>query len=184
MNQLDLILSKLKQENINASIEDGWRISWKDARDEKHRITRNNVAVADDRLAWFQSDLFGKHLLRVFDKNYKLNWEPITHNPVFGCDCLLIQWYSEHLVFIYIEKHNIYICRIKDGKVSTFDFHGEEIIRRGDIVYFKDYDPDTGFIKRFDLSNFELLDAISSQQANTEGVYPISADRHIGIEEI
>jgi hypothetical protein len=183
MHIRDMIKEKLRSENIDAFFEEKWRIAWRDSHNEEHYISDSHVAYSENRLAWFQSDLHSQHLLRVFENKGSFKWEPITYNPVSGCDCLLIKWYSGHLIFIYKEKHDTYICSVKNDEVKTFNFHGDQIIKRGNLALFKSYGPDTGLIQRFDLSTFSSLEPISSEQAKLEDIYPNSVDVIIGLEE-
>jgi hypothetical protein len=90
MNCLDLVLEKLKDENVPPCIGE-FEISWKKKSNEIYSIGLENFDCSDGRLAWFQSDAASKHLLRVFENEKNFDWEPITHNPIFGCDCHLLE---------------------------------------------------------------------------------------------
>lgn len=175
MDPISLVAEKLKSENTDFSPGD-WQITISPGSSDEYTIHHADIAYADNRLAWFQTDNDYRHLLRVFENGESFDWEPITYNPVFGCDCLLLKWYPGHLIFIYIEKHEIYICCVKNKEVKTSSFHGDQISKRGDTIYYKNFGPDNGFIERFDLAGFTRMEPITSSQATLEKIYPVSID--------
>jgi hypothetical protein len=146
MNKLNIVFERLKQEGYSPVIitksfnDSAWsEINWVDERKDECSIYEDNISIENNRLTWFQSSKSDRHLLKVYENNDVFTWTPITYNPIFGCTCLLLEWYKNHVIFIYQEKHGIYICSIANKIVKHFYFHGEEIERKGDLISYETY---------------------------------------------
>lgn len=168
MHDSDKVLKRLEDQSITPVV-DQYAISWKDDWDEYY-IQLGNIASHGKNLAWFQSSERDQHLLRIFYDGGSFNWQPITYNPYFGCNCYLLEWMDEHLLFIYKEKHDTYICVIKGKDVRTFNFHGYELSRAGNTILF--YEAPDESVKRVQLPELVELAPISREQASREGILP------------
>lgn len=166
--------------NAHVVIENGQsQVYWIQEHDRRF-IHESNIAVDGERIAWFQSSWGNQHLLRVYEKENSqyFSWKPITQNPFFGCYCILIEWYKDHLIFIYQEKHGIYICAVRDNNVRHFKFHGEEIERKGDLISYETYmgkTPDS--IKLIKIPELILQEPIGKEEAEKRGLVPRDLNR-------
>ncbi len=111
MDKLDIVLETLKKENYNPVIEtkisngENWsKITWIDDSGDECYIYQDDISIEGDKIAWFQSSERDNHLLKIYENDLAYDWIPKTHSPIFGCLCLLLEWYSDHLIFIYQEK--------------------------------------------------------------------------------
>lgn len=170
MDVIKIVLDELKNKSIHAIYEKS-AITWHDNFNEEHCIYETDIDFLSGKLAWFQSSNSGKHLLRLFNNDECFNWEPITHNNVFGCDCHLIEWNDDYLIFVYREKHDVYICVIKDKVVTYFNFYGEEITRKNDVFFFREYrSQSSNMLKRLKLPELIQLDPVTEEDALKEGI--------------
>lgn len=168
---IDVVVDVLKSENIDATVKH-YSIHYETNDKDDHEIDLDNVSLDENRLAWFQTSYNDKHLLRVFENKINFNWEPITHNPVFGCDCFLIEWKNDYLIFIYKEKHYTYICLIKNQEVKTFHFHGEQLEKENDIIYFSEYGTETEYVRRIKIPELLELEPILLEEAKAKNLDP------------
>ena len=137
MELLNEIKNILKDtENIDAKI-DGDYLIWMDSYNQEQSIWINNIDKQGEKISWFKESDNDTHLLYIYENNKLFKWNPIRND--FTCDCHLVEWYKGFLIFVYHENHCVYICSIKDEKIRTFNFHGEEIRRKGDMFYFFNY---------------------------------------------
>ena len=175
-------MEKLQQEQFYPTIEgDEWRIIKWIRDDEECFIYESDIDYQENKLAWFQSSDKDNHLLRVFEAEGPFQWTPITYNPVFGCRCLLLEWYQNQLLFIYQEKHDIYICAMEKRIVRYFNFHGEEIERKGSLIAYGTYsnrDPDK--VKLIQIPELILLEPIAKNRAERMGLIPTGLNRPDG----
>lgn len=169
MNSVEKVLDLLSAVSIEPVV-DQYAISWMNDKVE-HYIQLKNIDCQGDRVAWFQSSEKDQHLLRVFVGESNFDWEPITYNPYFGCDCYLLEWMDDILVFIYKEKHDTYICSIKDNTVNLFNFHGNRLSRVDNIVLFTEYG-DEEAVKRIQLPGLAELSTITTTEAEAVGLLP------------
>jgi hypothetical protein len=154
------------------------QIVWTDKNGDECSIFEDNIATDNFRVAWFQSSQRDNHILRVYENSNEFTWTPITYNPVFGCNCILLEWYKNHLIFIYQEKHDIYICSIKDFVVKHFNFHGEEIERKNDIISYDTYmNKLNDKVRLIKIPELEELEAIDKVEAEKEGLLPMGLNR-------
>ncbi|HEX8561947.1 MAG TPA: hypothetical protein VF676_03100 [Flavobacterium sp.] len=172
MNLINLVVDKLAEENI-ISENNGFSITYNLGGDA-HVIIKDDIAYSDNKLAWFQTSSREDHLLRVFENNNNFNWIPETHNQSWGCECYLLEWFQEQLVFIYKEKHRTYVCAIKEGNVRLFKFLGEALERKKEIIYFQEYRDDEMFVRRLKIPELLQLDPISIESLREENLVPKS----------
>jgi hypothetical protein len=91
-----------------------------------------------------------------------------------------MEWFNQHLVFIYQEKHDTYICSVKDGEIKTFKFYGDELARQGEIILFYDREADGECIGRIRLPDLLEMEPWTKAEAEKLGLLPeliISADQ-------
>lgn len=182
MDLYKLIIDKLEEENINAEIGE-FEITYKTEND-KHFIGKDNIEFDSNKLAWFQSSTNEKHLLRVFENEKNFNWITKTHNQSWDCDCHLLEWFKGYLIFIYKEKHDTYICSIKDGIVKTFNFHGEALERQKEIIFFKEYGEDCNDaidVRRIKIPELEVLSRVTVESLRELKLVPQSQDIYLGM---
>lgn len=185
MEKLQLVLGILRLENYNAVIESEilsgkeWhQITWKDESGDECHIYQDDIAIEDGKIAWFQSSKNDRHLVKVYENDIFYSWEPVTYNPIFGCLCLLLEWYKDHLIFIYQEKHCIYICSIKDNNVNHFHFYGEDIERKGNLISYENYmDRLTDKVRLIQLPELIELEPIPVTEAEKLGLIPSGLNR-------
>jgi hypothetical protein len=185
MEKLQLVLEKLRLENYDAIIkteiihEKEWhQITWKDGSGDECRIYQDDIAVEEGRIAWFQSGKNDRHLVKVYENDIFYSWVPVTYNPIFGCFCLLLEWYKDHLMFIYQEKHCIYICSIRNNSVNHFHFSGEEIERKGNLISYENYmDRLTDKVRLIQIPELIELEPISKEEAEEKGLIPTGLNR-------
>lgn len=171
-NVFPLVEEKLAAEHI-ASRVDGSRLLFFLDQKENY-INEDNIAVAENKLAWFQTSNADNHLLRIFENGKNFNWIPITYNQSWNCDCFLLEWFRDHLIFIYKEKHETYICAIRDEEVRHFHFHGEALERKGDTIYYEEYTSDKNFVKRLRLPELEELSPVTAESLRADNLLPKS----------
>ncbi|MFM9951862.1 MAG: hypothetical protein ACKV1O_28280 [Saprospiraceae bacterium] len=161
----------VKTESLNDNL---WnQLLWTDENGDECSIYEENIAIETDKIAWFQSSKRDNHLLKIYECGIEFVWIPFTYNPVFGCRCLLIEWYKNHLLFIYQEKHDIYICTVINKTVKHFNFHGEEIERKGDIISYETYTnklPDK--VRLVKIPELVELEPINKSEAEKIGLLP------------
>jgi hypothetical protein len=180
MNPSERIKKILEQENLHPEIKDD-AIKWQNAHGNQCRIFEQDIAVNEEKLAWLESDGWAYHLLRVIENGEIFNWTPETYNPVFGCICLLLEWYNNHLIFIYQEKHKIYICSIHNRQVKHFSFSGEDIERKGNLISFAAYgDLLRDKVSVLQIPELLLQDTISQTAAAQMGLLPQGLNRPDG----
>lgn len=57
------------------------------------------------------------YLREVKDGNLVTDWIIETYNPFFGCQVQYLAWYEDRIVVIYLEKHHVYMARLRQGKL-------------------------------------------------------------------
>jgi len=80
-------------------------------------------------------------------------------------------------MFIYKEKHDIYICSIKDGNVKYFNFNGEEIERKGDLISYETYTNRSDKVKLIKIPDLIELNPIDKAEAARLGIIPEALNR-------
>ena len=155
-------------------------LKWNNGNDECE-VFEEDIAIQGENIAWFQTNEYDYHLLRVIQKNEKFEWIPKTYNPVFGCNCLLIEWYKGHLLFIYQEKHDIYVCSIKNSKVATFCVKGDELARQRDFLAYETFQNRLkNHIRLIELPSLKELEPITKEEAQDRGLFPQGLNRPNG----
>lgn len=188
MSKYSPIIAILKSEGLNPHIDQetfknsAWQLlKWSSSQDEYH-IYEADVAIEGNNIAWFQSSDQDSYLLRIVQPERKeparkqvrkFSWTPKTYNPVFGCHCLLLEWIEDHLIFIYQEKHGIYICSIKDAVVNDFYILGAKLKRKGHKIAFETYQhhPENR-IRLLEIPSLSELDPITVEEANRLDLVP------------
>ena len=172
MNLLQRVAEILSSEKI-VSEHNGFRLTYQTGT-EVHSLILDDIAVAENKLAWFQTSNADNHLLRIFENGKNFNWIPITYNQSWNCDCFLLEWFRDHLIFIYKEKHETYICAIRNEEVRHFHFHGEALERKGDTIYYEEYTSDKNFVKRLRLPELEELSPVTAESLRADNLLPKS----------
>ena len=179
MDAIDRILDILHAEGHRPQVEmerhkdASWEIITWEVDDDDYSIYGGDIAVEGDNIAWFQTSDEDDHLLRVFQNQNHLAWTPITHNPAYGCECLLVEWYQDHLLFIYQEKHDVYVCAVRHGKVNTFQIEGDLLARNGDRLAFETFRPSSAKpIRVLALPSLKELEPLSRAEAEWEDLTP------------
>jgi hypothetical protein len=98
-------------------------IKWKKQALEYY-VYSTDIVYHKGRLAWFQASAQNSYRLCIKYKEDFWEWKPELYNPVFGCLCMALQWVQDHLIFVYQEKHDIYIVSVKDKKLKLNHFNG------------------------------------------------------------
>ena len=118
------------------------------------------------------------NLLKIYQNGSLFVWTPKTYNPIFGCHCILLEWYKNHLIFIYQEKHDIYICSILEKEVKYFNFHGEEIERKYDMISYETYmNKSSEKVKLIRIPELVELEPIDKAEAEQRGLLPNGLNR-------
>jgi len=182
-SKITIVLDILKTEGYNPFLS-RYYIVFSDENLKEQEIFVDNIATHENRIAWLQSSSSDNHLLKVFESGRNFNWIPKTYNSSWNCDCHLLEWFNDHLIFIYKEKHDIYICAINDDNVRYFNYHGEAIERNKEIIYFKEYGKDcddTIDVRRIKIPELIELDPVSVESLKEMNLVPKSVDFHIGM---
>lgn len=185
MDKLETVIQILRNEGANPVItthssgDQVWReIHWADQSHDVCVIYEDDVVTEQNKIAWFQSSNNDRHLLCVYEDGHKFSWEPETYNRVFGCTCILLEWYMEYLLFIYQEKHDIYICAIREGNVRYFHFHGEKIERQGNLISYETFtDKPADKIRVIRIPDLEALPPMDKEEAEMLELIPAGLDR-------
>jgi hypothetical protein len=84
----------------------------------------------------------------------------------------LLEWINDHLLFIYKEKHDTYICSVKESEVKIFHFHGNKLSRQGNVILFEEYGQEQESIRRIQLPDIEEMEPLARSEAEKEGLLP------------
>lgn len=171
MDLVSIVLNQLKYEGIKAIYEDN-QIKWQDHFNDQVYIFEHDIDYEDGKLAWFQSSHRSRELFKVWylSKGEYLTWVPRSEDD-YGCNCELIEWYNDYLVIIYLTRNDIYISVVKDKHISYFNFHGDQIDRKDDVIYFREYSfQKEPLLQRLKLPQLTLLEPIMENEAAKEGV--------------
>ena len=134
-------------------------------------IDRDHIALNEDKLAWFEEEHYSNYyMLHIYEGEKKLEWEPISHNLSFGCDAYLLKWINKKLLFIYKEKHDIYICIFDNMELTEVHFHGDELFYDGEKVYVKDYHGNGPFVRVIKIPEMRQLSDVSYEELKERGV--------------
>lgn len=181
------VIEILESENFIPRIEtrtfkgNSWNLLKWDNEIDECSIFEEDIAICNENTAWFQTSKSDNHLLRIIQENEKFEWIPKTYNPVFGCHCLLIEWHKNHVIFIYQEKHYLYVCSIKDSKVKTFCIDGSELERQGDFLAYETFQNRLeNHIRLIKLPSLKELEPITKEEARKKGLFPQGLNRPDG----
>ena len=184
MDKLEIILQKLELQNLNPIIKSDningsvfSKIVWIENSNEEYYIYEDNIAIEDKKIAWFQTSNKDNHLLIIYCNDTLFKWIPKTYNHFFGCYCMLLEWYKDHLIFIYQEKHDIYVCSIKEGNVNHFNFNGEMIERKGELISYETYNNKSDKVKLIKIPELFELEPIDKIEAEKLGIIPKGLNR-------
>ncbi|WP_312079322.1 hypothetical protein [Chryseobacterium sp.] len=172
MNTLQTVTDLLKHKNITASTEHEMSVVWKDSAGIKNSVSADNIAVIEGKTAWFQSDENDSNeRFVIFENERFFEFPPKTEHYGYGCDIYLVEWFRDHLILIYHEKHNVVISSVKDQNITTLEFHGDELVRRGDLLYFRDYGLKDS-VRRLKIPEMTELESISVKEATDQDAVP------------
>ncbi|GAA5095151.1 hypothetical protein GCM10023210_27530 [Chryseobacterium ginsengisoli] len=172
MDKLNTVAEILNSKHLNAIIEDERNIIWKDSSGLKNSINVDNIDIADGKTAWFQLNVNnGDELFIIFENNTFFEFPPKTMHPRYGCDIYLLECYKDYLILIYHKKHNVVITSVKDKEIITFEFYGDELIRRGELLYFKDYGLKDS-VRRLKIPEIKELESITMKEAIENNTIP------------
>jgi hypothetical protein len=113
-----------------------------------------------------------------------VEWEIETYNPYFGCQVELLHWLPEHLIIIYHEKHDNFICSFDVRPIAPAKPPISKPIARhkiadewtigSDAVIFKSAAVDK--VDRMALPKLKLLKSWSADYARSIGALPPGYD--------
>ncbi|WP_413664923.1 hypothetical protein ACG1BZ_06625 [Microbulbifer sp. CNSA002] len=182
MSKLEKVLEILEESGVSCDLDlsPPREIQWIDG-DIKYNIYECDIAEKEDALGWLQSSDNDDHLLVIHQKNSRLTWLPETYNPAFGCECIYIGWRGDFLIFIYLEKHDIYICKASNNTVEHFNFSGQDIFIGEDVVTYCSFGGiKKGKVSLIELESFNEVKKITIQEAEKNGTKPIYYQDLIG----
>ncbi|WP_447635123.1 putative collagen-binding domain-containing protein [Flavobacterium microcysteis] len=172
MNKLETVLEIVNGQHLNATVEDDRYIVWKNSLGKTVSINVRNIDIYNGKIAWFQSNEDDSvELFRVFENNTFFDFVPKTQHPGHGCDIYLVEWFDDSLIVIYHEKHNVVMSSIKDKNITTFEFYGDELIRRNDLLYFKEYNQKDA-VRVLKIPEIIELESISREEAVKKDLLP------------
>jgi len=120
-------------------------------------------------IAWFQSNEYN-HFLRIIQNRNDFKWEPKSKNGDDMCIPLLLEWYEDHVLFIYQDESGIYVVSIKDGAVNDMFIHGCDLARNGNLLAYDTY---TKRIK----DHWGILELPSLKSLRPISIYKAKRDR-------
>ncbi|MCE3229494.1 MAG: hypothetical protein K0S32_4045 [Bacteroidetes bacterium] len=184
--KFERVIEKLKEQGFDAKIVQWssgkitWdKLLWQNGRDECY-VMEEDIAIEGNNIAWFQSSFRDNFLLNLYENGELFQWEPEMHNPAFGCICYLLEFYRGYLIFVYREKHEVYICSVKNKKVNYFKFHGELMNRKDDRMSFETYmnkpDGKVRVIKIPELIEVEPIGSITAEETGLTPIHLIEVD--------
>jgi hypothetical protein len=184
MNKLETVISKLHLEGCNPKKvhhegkHSSWSsVVWTDASRITWEITNSesDIAIEGEQIAWFQKSTNDQHVLKVIENGNTFSWTPITYNPAFGCMLLSLEWYKDSCIFIYAEKHDIFICSIKSGEGKHFHFHGFEMGRKENIISYDTFSNRLpGKVRLIQIPELLELESLDMSDAEMLGLLPVA----------
>ncbi|WP_299677091.1 hypothetical protein [uncultured Tenacibaculum sp.] len=169
---IKLVIEILKKQNYSPSpINENYsEIQWIDESEDRCFIEEDFIDHFADNIAWFQSSDNDRHILKIYNKNTEFSWIPITHNPIYGCIPILVKWYGDTLLFIYKEKHDIYICSIHNESVNHINYYGDELMINKNLLAYTEYKDIVSLIK---IPELIPLENISKEKAKEMDLVPV-----------
>ncbi|MFK7798839.1 MAG: hypothetical protein AB8E82_15415 [Aureispira sp.] len=161
---------ELEYEQVGDFVE----INWK-KHGQHFYVYSVDVVYHKGRLAWFQSSEADIYRLCVLDEGKKWEWEPEMYNPFFGCRCLELCWIGAYLMFVYQEKHDIYIAAVLDGQVKYHNFHGDRFKLTGNKFAYQTYNQhNRALVSLLEIPSLRPLETIELGIAKRLGLEPES----------
>ena len=187
MSKYNKVIEILESENFAPRIEtetfkeNSWDLLKWNINDDECFVFEGDIALDNNNIAWFQTSERDNHLLRVIQNNEKFEWTPKTYNPIFGCDCIHIEWNNEHVLFIYQEKHDLYVCSIKNSEIKTFCVEGAELERKGNTLAYETFQNRLeNHVRLIELPSLKELEPITKEEAKKRELYPQGLNRPDG----
>jgi hypothetical protein len=165
-----------------------------DAAGYTNELTAATIDLESERYAWVEckskeADIHGYvdvhfYLYVMVKKRIVVEWEIETYNPYFGCQVELLHWLPEHLIIIYHEKHDNFICSFNVRSIEpTKPPISKPIARRelpdewsigADMVVSSSATVDK--VDRMALPTLKLLKSWSANYARSIGALPPGYD--------
>lgn len=159
----------------------GRSVRFVDDRGYQREIFAAAVNEQSGAVAFFESR--AKQLRRMVDVTISLHiqgidgrhvqWEIVTYNPYFGCEVGFMKWFSDSILVIYREKHNTYVCRFGLDFPALCKEIGDYWIVNGSVLA-SCCDKNATVVQRLSLPKLSKLPNISKEEAQREGVFPVS----------
>jgi uncharacterized protein (TIGR02996 family) len=129
------------------------------------------VGYLESRSKWLDNYHDISYRLRLRDTTGReVSWEPYTYNPFFGCDTQFLEWYGDAGIFIYKEKHDVYICRFGFDERPTFQAIKREWVLDGRAIGYRGWREKT--VRRLSIPALEPLPPLSEMEAARCGLLP------------
>ena len=149
-------------------------IKWNAVNGDEYEIYEPDIAISKNGTAWFQTSRGDDHKLIVYCDSNRFEWVPHTYNPVFGCECIYLGWRDKFLLYIYLEKHDIYICTIQNKEVKHIHFNGEHLFVGEDFVTYGSFSFERkGKVSLVRLPELDVVEKISLDEAQQQEIVPI-----------
>ncbi|WP_452222090.1 hypothetical protein [Lacinutrix salivirga] len=140
----------LWDEGFDVMNENG-SISWESEKGN-HTIKSKDVAIAGNKLAWYQDEEYGRCWVRIKKSNgIVINWKPISNHSDFGFRLSYIKWFVDKLIIIYCDKHSTYVVKIENLTITVLYIGNINKIQiKENEIYIQD-SQNTEFIQRIKL---------------------------------
>jgi hypothetical protein len=175
MDKISIVLELLKLTGIDASAtnEKLKSIKWKSSKGDEYEIIESDIDCSANNVAWFQSSFHDDLLLVKYENGERFEWVPETYNPAFGCTCIHLEWRGNTLLYIYLEKHDLYVCSINGRDVRHYNFHGEDLNIGKEFVSVGSF----GYEKRnevelLNLPDLDKVKKVTLEEAKSLGLLP------------
>lgn len=128
---IDKTLLKIEDElfldNINTEIKED-EIIWIDNFGTENSVSSYMTATSENRIAWWQCNDVGKDLVRIkLESGIIVNWRPIINTMgMSSLGCSFINFFSEFLIVMYMDKHTdrIFAINTANLNVEEINFYG------------------------------------------------------------
>ena len=148
-------------------------IKWKKNAD-CHYVYSTDIVYHKGRLAWFQSSEANNYQLCILENENLWQWEPILYNSFFGCLCLELCWIKEDLIFLYKEKHDVYITVVNKGQVRYHNFNGEKFKLATNRLAYQTYgQASRDLVSVLEIPSLKPLETIELRAARQLGLEPM-----------
>ncbi len=165
-----------------------------DERGYEQEVTAASVDEAHRRMAWVECHSKESKTSYYVDVSFDLkvqvesdlvvDWEIETYNPYFGCQIELFYWMPEHLVVIYHEKHDTFLCSfaVASGEsegtlsrrpIARHEIADEWLVWEGEVIYRSET---VDKVARRQLPQLDLLEEWSADHARSLGLLPPGYD--------